>query len=154
MLLKWKTEQEINNAYFEIQRSADGINWQKVTVVFPHPSHNYESVDNAVAAGIYYYRIKQVDIDGNYKYSIIKAIRTSGDNKIFIWPNPVNDNLYVQTPFATGSMEITDISGRIVRKEIITAKVTTIPVQQLTRGIYVIIVRHDGNMFTEKFVKQ
>jgi hypothetical protein len=154
VFLTWKTSNEINNARFEVERSTDSRNWIKLSELQPQSSHEYEYTDNTVTDGIYFYQIKQVDINGHYKYSMVRMIRVNRDHKILIWPNPVTDNLYVQFPYTKGSLEITDMNGRIVRREIITNMVTTVPVQQLARGLYVITIRYDGTVLTEKFMKQ
>ncbi|MBL7723463.1 MAG: T9SS type A sorting domain-containing protein [Chitinophagaceae bacterium] len=155
VLLTWKTSDGgINNARFEVERSTDGRNWMRLSVVQPQPSHEYEYMDNSVTDGIYFYRIKQVDVDGAYKYSIVNMIRMNRDNKILVWPNPVTENLFVQTPFAKGSMDIIDLSGRIIRKQIINSSVTTVPVQQLSKGVYFIRIRLQDEVFTTRFIKE
>lgn len=154
VLLQWKTAQEINNDRFEVQRSSDGRSWTKLAVVFPQSSLVYEYIDNTVTAGIYYYRIRQVDTDGNFKYSGVKAVRVTGDNKLFVWPNPAADYIYVQSPFAKGTIEITDISGRVVQKGILNNTVTSVPVGQLAKGLYTVIIRNEGSVFTKNFIKR
>ncbi|WP_202552017.1 T9SS type A sorting domain-containing protein [Ginsengibacter hankyongi] len=145
---------EINNANYEVERSTDGRNWIKIATVLPVPSHEYDYTDNAVAAGLYYYRIKQVDTNGSYNYSIIRVIKLNGDTRLSIWPNPVTNILFVQSNFTKGRFEITDASGKIIKKEIINNTLTTVPLQHLAKGIYTIRLYYNGGMFVEKFIKQ
>lgn len=153
-MLTWETADDINNAGFEAERSTDGRNWMRLAVVQPQPSHKYEYIDNPLTEGIYFYRIRQVDFDGTYKYSMVNMIRMNRDNKILVWPNPVTENLFIQAPFTNGSIDILDPGGRIIRKEIINATVTIIPVQQLAKGVYFIRIRRQDEVFTTRFIKE
>jgi hypothetical protein len=145
---------EINNARFEVQRSADGRNWLPIGSVMPRLSRKYEFIDYSMAAGMNYYRIMQVDRDGNHSFSVVKAVRVSGLTRLFIWPNPVKDYLYVQTPFAKGTLEIADMNGRLVGVVLINNTITIIPVQQLAKGLYVIRIKRDGEVYSEKFMRE
>lgn len=72
--LNWETATEVNNFGFEIQRSVDENEWGKVGFVNGHGNSNspkyYSFRDESVSkSGKYYYRLKQVDIDGQFEYS-------------------------------------------------------------------------------------
>lgn len=153
VLLSWKTSGEMNIARFETERSTDGRNWIKLSDVQPRSSHDYEFIDNTVTDGIYFYRVKQVDPDGDYTYSLVNMIKMNRDNKILIWPNPSTTHVFVQTPFVKGSMEIADMSGRILLRLNITSAVTVVPVEQFANGIYTIRITENKNIFTTRFVK-
>lgn len=80
-LIKWITASEIDNDYFEIQRSIDGKNFYPLTTVdgFGNSAtkQEYTFIDNfhtKSETGTFYYRIKQVDHDGSYTYSVIAAV--------------------------------------------------------------------------------
>src|SRR5688572_5296990 len=75
--LTWTTNNEVNNSHFEIQRSADGRNWNTIGEVAAGTSaiNKYTFTDrNHSNTGSSYYRLKQVDKDGQFLYSIIKTI--------------------------------------------------------------------------------
>lgn len=77
--LIWTTAREINNKQYIVERSIDGANWNEIAIVLSgnDPQINsYRYSDNTILAAATYYRIKQVDIDGNYMYSAIQLIRT------------------------------------------------------------------------------
>lgn len=152
--MQWKTAQEINNAWFEVQRSTDGRNWIKLSVQYPQPSHDYKAIDYDVSSGICYYRVKQVDNDGNFIYSTIKAIKINGNNEFSLWPNPVTEYLFIETRLTNGTIEITDVSGKIMQKRIINTTITTLPVHQLAKGLYVVRIKRVGEVFTQKFIKE
>lgn len=62
--ISFKTSEEVNNDYFELQRSFDAINYQEVATVKPNITHNY-SIQNEVEQDCFY-RVRQVDKDGRY----------------------------------------------------------------------------------------
>jgi hypothetical protein len=76
--LTWSTSQEFNNNNFEVQRSFDGSNWTVISVVMgagnANTAANYKVVDHNMTAAAAYYRIRQVDLDGNYSFSAVKTI--------------------------------------------------------------------------------
>jgi hypothetical protein len=88
-LLIWKTGSEINNDYFELERSVDGLNYEIVTRVKGKNNstilQSYSFIDyiNKNQESIYFYRLKQVDIDGNYSFSnSVKFIYTNSSKLI------------------------------------------------------------------------
>jgi trimeric autotransporter adhesin len=69
-------------------------------------------VHEQVAAGVQYYRLKQVDFDGGYTYSPIEAVTLSGGTIWNVWPNPAHDVLHL--PDLEGRAELIDITGRSI----------------------------------------
>ncbi len=98
--LLWKTETELNNYGFEIERTASSrnIDWKKIGFVEGHGNSNspksYDFVDNNVMYGKLYYRLKQIDNDGSFEYSDIVEVDvpTLQDYAILEqnYPNPFN----------------------------------------------------------------
>lgn len=79
VILKWSTYTETNNSHFEILRSTDAINFQSIGIFMAPAANststtNYQFKDNTPVAGINYYRLKQVDLDGHFTYSTILRI--------------------------------------------------------------------------------
>jgi hypothetical protein len=99
ILLEWSTASEINNDYFSIERSKDGMNWQLVTKVDGAGNSsslkNYSFIDLGQYDGISYYRLKQTDFDGKFKYSTIITIEKCGEDisELAIYPNPTSEAL-------------------------------------------------------------
>jgi Secretion system C-terminal sorting domain len=94
--LKWSTSTETNNSGFEIERSTNNINFQKIGFVNGHGTstniNKYSYVDNNVS-GKFFYRLKQIDFSGGFKYS--KAIEVNTSNPLSFalnqnYPNPFN----------------------------------------------------------------
>ncbi len=104
-LLKWSTATEVNNHGFDIERRTIGsTSWAKVGFVAGNGTsniaHNYSYADNNVTAGKYAYRIKQIDNNGNFKYSASAEISVAGlprELKLYSnYPNPFNPSTKVQ----------------------------------------------------------
>lgn len=97
VVLTWSTAQELNNNNFEIQRSTDGSSWNVIAVVMgmgtTNTSTQYKYTDKNSVAATVYYRIRQVDFDGNFDYSTVKVIRGSEASpvtKVYASVNNIN----------------------------------------------------------------
>ncbi|MBX2896414.1 MAG: hypothetical protein KF763_13275 [Cyclobacteriaceae bacterium] len=90
--LDWITASELNNDFFTIQRSADGIEFTGLGTVDGNGTKNststYRFVDTNPLAGINYYRLKQTDYDGTVSYSNIVAVNMNAEWTVY--PNPAN----------------------------------------------------------------
>jgi hypothetical protein len=96
-LLEWRTESELNNDHFEIQRSVNGIDFTYLGSVegsgTTSKPNDYQFEDKYPILGLVYYRLKQVDWDGSFEYSgIIPLDYTStetGSGGLTVSPNPI-----------------------------------------------------------------
>lgn len=168
--IDWSTSQEINSNYFEIQKSPDGnSNWNVVASVNGSGNSqvikNYNAYDAKPLSGINYYRIKQVDKDGDFKFS--KTVNVKLDlvkTGVSILANPFHSSLTVDFASVTDQIvfaRLLDISGKQVaiekwsvasgntRKEFSN-------VGGLQRGMYMLsIVNNAGEvLFNSKVIKQ
>jgi len=94
--LNWTTMNEFSFANFELERSADGRNFTKIGTVAAHntpTNHFYYLVDNYPIAGLNFYRLKMIDIDGSFKYSTILKIVRNGKKTFSVYPNPVSGDV-------------------------------------------------------------
>lgn len=120
--LHWSTITEINSAYFEIERSADGLSYHSIGRVdgagTSYERHIYKSWDLAPLQGNNYYRLKQVFFDGTSNLSPIQQIYIeSSSPTIQLYPNPVFNNQSVSVfTQAQGTYQLTlyDALGRLV----------------------------------------
>ena len=95
--LNWNTATELNNKGFEIQRKSEIEDYTTIGFVEGHgttsENYNYNFVDKNPDAGIYYYRLKQIDLDGSFEYSDEIMITISGPTVYELaqnYPNPFN----------------------------------------------------------------
>lgn len=94
-ILEWKTTTETNNSYFTIERSVDVKNWILVGTVTGAGNSssllNYTLTDVLQNEGEIYYRLKQTDFNGNYKYEKMISVtrcKNNGTDHFTIFPNP------------------------------------------------------------------
>jgi Secretion system C-terminal sorting domain len=97
---------------------------------------------------------ESVDSDGGYSYTGIQIIRLGTDNGLLLWPNPASSVLYVQTLIPKGSLQITDMNGRIVYNSAISNTIMTVPVHQLRTGQYILLIRQNGEVYTKPFIRE
>jgi hypothetical protein len=119
--LEWVTASELNNDYFIIEKSLDGIEFEQVgTIVDGAGTSNnqryYQLTDSEPYPGMNYYRLKQVDFDGSFAYSEIKAVNFNNALEgVYTYPNPSKGGftLTLETMFDTkGSMVLIDAHGQ------------------------------------------
>lgn len=99
ILLKWSTATETNNDGFDLERSTDGVVFEKIGHLNGNGTSNvinhYSYQDNNVTKGIYYYRLKQMDFDGSSEHSGIRSANILGDDKLSVsnfTPNPAENS--------------------------------------------------------------
>lgn len=164
--LSWTSDNQVNFAFYEIERSNDGINFSGITIKSAAQSTNsareeYQYNDNleAVSGSVFFYRLRMVDVDGTFKYSNIIMIRKEQKAIIgmSITPNPVLNASMATVRFeasASTSVEfkVVDMSGKIVLRQQnnITSGTNSIAITNLDRlqpGLYVLQM-NDGTAVT------
>jgi len=96
---EWTTASEVNNDFFEVQRSADGQNFETIGLVDGTGStssySNYNFIDAMPLQGLNYYRLRQNDFDGNFEYSEIVKVEVASET-YSVYPNPVKEKYYLK----------------------------------------------------------
>ncbi len=124
--LQWTTTSETNNAGFEVEFSEDGRNWNTLgfvkasTIDGNSEDRNvYSFMHLSPVFGQNYYRLKQIDHDGTFAYSPIRALKVSISH-LLVWPNPSSGHIKVAVSDAQASqiksMKVVDMSGRILKE--------------------------------------
>lgn len=125
-VLKWKSAQEVNSLHFEIEKSYDGRNFNKLNTVVSVGSGNsgasYTVSDDFPYAGNNFYRLKMVDMDMSYEYSEIINVRTPMKEVSVtgVFPNPVKDILKIEVQTVQPSSlrcDVWDLSGRLIHSK-------------------------------------
>ena len=101
--LSWKTATEVNNMGFNVERSANKSDWTKIAFVQGNQTSistiAYSYVDKSVSnAGKYYYRLKQIDNNGSFKYSSIVEADVNSPSVFSLnqnYPNPFNPSTII-----------------------------------------------------------
>jgi len=143
--INWETVSEINNDFFTIERSIDGKNWIEAGRVNGSGNSNVQKnyffsdqLTNTISGNIFYYRIKQTDMDGKFSYSNISVLQrnifsVSGPN-----PNPVFQemNFTVYSEIKTEvKIIIINYLGQTIKSEIFSLEKGNQPVKLVMNDI-------------------
>ena len=140
--LKWDAAVDQKHRYFEVEKSADRINFVSIGRV--EGSMLYKLIDNNPFIGNNFYRIKEVDVDSKAAYSnVINVIYNTVVHYLQLYPNPVKDDLTIRIKLNASdkiNFQISDISGRTIKTMEVNAGNTIqeyqIDTKKLPSGIY------------------
>lgn len=170
--LSWATASELNNDYFTIERSSDGIHFEEILRQKGAGNNTftlyYSAEDVNPLNGYNYYRLKQTDYDGHFTYSDVETVKfkvkaeEEPDLKIIsVAPNPFSENFNINFT-SKKAMEI-DImlinsNGQMVAKNKIqtTEGFNTYEFTDnynLNKGVYFLYIVYDGQKITQKIIK-
>ncbi len=152
--LSWKTAQETQNKGFEIEQSFDGKTFEKIGFVVGKGNTtsitNYEfQIMNSKSA---YYRLKQVDFDGNFEYS--HAIWVEGTSKsvvLGVYPNPSSGLINV-SGVENATYSVSNTLGQTVASGEISSETTSLDLSAQTNGMYLLKVISNGTVQTKQVV--
>lgn len=142
-ILKWSTLSEFNSKQFDIERSADLISWQLIGTVNAANNTNslnhYSFLDEKPNSGFNYYRLKMIDIFGEYKYSNNEILYfNSIPFSVKIFPNPATNIINVISDESIGEIKIYDVFGKQVFSTLTEEQTILIDIKHLNSGIYTI----------------
>ncbi len=165
--VRWATAIEINNDYFEVQRSTDGQNWTVLGNVNGNDNstirHDYSYNDMNVVAGVrYYYRLRQVDNDGEFEFTSIVSAMINGEVtfsvKDFV-PNPTMDKtalVVVATKDQEIKVDFYNIIGQLVMGGVYQlnhgGNRLEFEMGHLAAGTYTAVVSSANEIYTKKLV--
>lgn len=163
ILLTWNTSTELNNKGFSIERSKDGVTYEKIAwvdgAINSSSQRNYSYIDNFVQPEVlYYYRLRQTDLDNRPQLSETRQAKIKGNGavSINISPNPASDNVKI---FVSGARGLSDINlfnaeGKLVRtwKKQQLSSVITLNISGLAKGVYIFNIVTGSETRVEKLV--
>ncbi len=172
-VLSWTTSTETNNAGFELQRSANGVNYTQLAYVQSKADNGnsnqaitYSYADEKPLSGAGYYRLKQIDKDGKFTLSEVVVIKGNKPTKlevVGVYPNPSINvlNVSLNAPKTDKvTLVVSDLSGRTILSQNVQLvagdNVTSVNVAALAAGTYTIraICANGCETTITKFVKQ
>jgi hypothetical protein len=163
VLLKWTTASEINNDYFELEKSRDGINFEAFAKIkgagFSNQTIDYSHIDVNPYRGLSYYRLKQVDFDGTYNYSDIIAVNFNlMEQKLQFYPNPASQIINIENLNSNSNyiINIYDITGKlIISKNTAQTNTFTLSINELVSGFYTLqVLSENQTIFVDKLIKE
>ncbi len=163
ILVKWQTETELNNAFFELEKSSDGLRFSSIAQVegagTTDVPQNYQHLDKNPLTGFNYYRLKQVDFDGRVSYSEVIYVNFITKGEVNIFPNPVLDEMtisYYSEASQDAMIRIYDVIGQNVSYMVQEANIGLNEIgfkTDFSPGVYFIALTVDNKTTTTRFVK-
>jgi hypothetical protein len=172
-VLRWTTSTEQNNKGFDVERSIDGRTFSSLGFVTSKADNgnsnhelSYNFIDNQLTASVYYYRLRQVDLNGKTNYSntiVIKGDRVNTIKMSGLYPNPATEEITVSIDAPNAEkvvLVVTDIYGKQLMQQQISVEVgsnnTKLNVANLSSGTYLIKLQSTktNTSSTLKFIKQ
>ncbi len=161
--LSWQTASEINNNYFTIERSSDGIIFNAIATIKANGNSSavidYSWIDDSPLSGTSYYRLKQTDFDGRFEYLGIRSLSCDKISPITIYPNPFSTNFTVELSDAIKyplTITMHDCLGREVCHKTITEETQRVKInldEQLPTGSYFVKVFNENQQTVERLIK-
>lgn len=146
--LAWETDSEENNARFEVERSSNGLIWEYLGFVEGNGTtsveHEYVFIDNSPIFPRSYYRLKQIDIDGRYKFSPVRWIEfETVANAFLLTPNPASNSAFIQFQKIQKMVrvQVFNINGQQLSEKLYqNIKQVEIKANHLPSGLYILRV--------------
>lgn len=159
--LKWVTASEENNDRFEIMRSLDGVKWSYIGEVAGSgfserlQTYFYEDHDIPMGATVLYYRLRQVDFNGDFEYHPI-IVQDLNNKKITltninVFPNPAKDKFSVidlGNSRMNNRLEVSDMFGHVIVDTDFTAG-TEVNTTDYPTGIYIVKVTNAAGLVVD-----
>jgi hypothetical protein len=161
--LAWATASEENNRAFEVQRSANGRDFETIATVAgagtTYEAQNYNYLDAQPLNGVNYYRLKQVDFDGSFElHRVVAVLFAAKGNAVAVLPTEVTtqfDLVFGEALATDAQVQIYNFGGQLLHSETVAAgnQRQTIDAAAFAAGIYVVRVQNNGVSTAARFVK-
>ncbi|MEM9885816.1 MAG: T9SS type A sorting domain-containing protein [Bacteroidota bacterium] len=160
IVLDWRTAAEFNNSHFEIERSTNAKTWKIIGKVQGQGTkleqQNYQFSDIEPLKGKNYYRLKQIDFDGQFEYSssIVARFDILAQLGFDLSPNPTNGSISYSTfeDDAIQSISIYDTNGKLI--ETVRNINGFLSIDHLDKGMYILIARGINSRYRQTVIKQ
>ncbi|MEM9835208.1 MAG: T9SS type A sorting domain-containing protein, partial [Bacteroidota bacterium] len=162
--LSWQTATETNNQGFYVEHATDGRTWQELGFIAgagtTRNEQSYSFIHRTPGQGENYYRLRQVDFDGQFDYSSVRIVQfDDGANPtISLFPNPVHESATIDLPaeHPAGELFIYDVNGRIILQQAIPSNQERLPfnLAHWPAGQYVARIRLGHRQHTLPFLRQ
>jgi len=170
--LYWKTLTETNNDYYELEKGSNGIDFEKIATIKTKSIDGnsiepleYTYIDKDLKHPVYYYRLKQIDLNGDSKRTNAISVKIYAA-EFSIFPNPNNGTFSIDVPSVSLheelSVKIFNAMGQLVHESteyvknhnITGSRVDVTPAQTLPKGIYLSTINFKGETHQLKLVVQ
>ncbi len=160
--LEWETGLEVNASHFEIERKIDDGTFVQIGVVPAlggEGRNKYQFADPILQQGNHLYRLKAIDLDGSFSYSIIVQLDIENAGDLLIIPNPARELIQIRIPqkFEHGTLVITSLNGTLLHQQPVSARQVAdadleVDVTRFDRGLMLVQFNSDDAVFTKKLM--
>jgi len=158
--IKWTTSMEENNDRFVIERSTDGMHFEKLTTVKSagnsSTEQSYSTADNHPVNGLNFYRIKQYDRDGKVSLFPVAMVKFGAGAGPVVYPNPASDLIHVVSGEETiQSLGLYDLLGKVIRVEQNPGGEADLKlnISNLPSGVYILKITTPSKVYQQKVMK-
>ena len=157
--LSWKTAAEQNSSYFNVEHSTDGSTFTTIGTEAAAgqstQTKDYSYIDPAPVAGNNYYRLALVDFDGQQHYSVVRNVYFGNTTELKVYPNPAHDATTVLLPQSGwGILQLYSAAGTLVRAQEFTGNSINLSLQNLSTGVYHLVVVQGTTRYEHEIVRQ
>jgi serine protease AprX len=157
-IISWKTEIEVNNDFFELEKSFNGISFFSIAKIKAKGKgigeQSYFFTDENSTQNLSYYRLRQVNVDKSSEYSDIIVLKRENKKLISVGPNPSKGFLNVALDNEENDIleiQFSNINGQILKKmeiEILKGKNQfTLNLEDLPKGSYTFSIQNKSKTF-------
>jgi hypothetical protein len=154
--LNWFTLTEINSSHFELERSKDGVLFEKIAQTPAASNSNsrrdYAYMDAQPFANLNYYRIKQVDRDGRSAYSTIQLVRMNDTKPFLIFPTVTSSCITISGIAETVQVRLYNAAKQLVKAEKVNTGNGLIDMNALPTGNYWLLIEKDGQLLHHQVI--
>ena len=163
-IISWNTVNEFNNNYFTVLYSTNGVDFKAIAQLDSKGENgnsqlklDYSAENSDIQFGHNYYKLQQTDLDGKIHThpQIIDVVHHYNGSVVTVYPNPMKDELWIETSNSSTSkieIRIVDMSGRIIKNSMTEQakgnNKIAIPVNDLNAGLYAVQVLENGKLIS------
>ncbi len=160
--LTWVTYSELDNDYFTIERSSDGIHFKAIGeesgAGTTFEEQQYSFTDERPINGVNYYRLSQTDFDGaSESFNVLSvSLKSSGNDALELFPNPTKD--FVNLTFSgvisgkQATLNLFDLNGKLLKSQELSleSSYARLGLEDIPQGMYIVTAQVGRQLFHKK----
>lgn len=155
--LQWGTAKEVNNRGFAVEHTQSGEDWTELGFVEgsgnTDEQQHYEFRTDYLSAGEHYFRLKQIDHDGQHEYSPVASLYLSEGSSAFkLFPNPLKRGQRLNVQGAFDRAELYNAAGKRILQFQSPDAFFSQQFLDLPAGFYHILVQRNNETYKEKLI--
>jgi extracellular elastinolytic metalloproteinase len=160
VLLNWQSSNEVNFKEYRIEHSTDGNTWTNIgtTDAKSQDVNDYLFYHYHASPGANHYRIKMVDVDGRFRYSVVRVVTISKNERLLVEliPNPASQftSMHFSESMSNPVIVIVDAMGKVVSKIQLNGSISSydLSTARLPSGSYMVKITSDKLSVSQKLI--